>query len=210
MVVSNDDKTGNSGFEVALIDLGHARELSGGQSNYLIASHEGTVIFQAPEQMIESRHGSIMAADFMHAGKAGLKTDIYALGATILFVMSGILPWTSGGSGMDKRQFTKRDQIRRHMETIIRNCRYDDLHLASMHVDPTMSWSDEHKSMAKPMPCTVATMIKQMLNVIIGVRPSASEVVQQLNAAIALGCLQNQSGNNTTYPYFGAAGVLNG
>ena len=205
MVVLNEcisEKTGDKDFEVALIDLGHAQELSGGQE-YLIASREGTVLFQAPEQMESQR--SLIAGDFMHPAKAGLKTDIYALGSTILFVMSGILPWLSGGIGMSKQQYTKRDEICRHMEKIIRNNRYDDLHVSAMHVDPTSTWSDDHKKMAKPMPYLVITLIKQMLNVIIGARPSAKEVVQQLNAAVALALWAEKHSLPyalRVYPYF--------
>jgi serine/threonine protein kinase len=137
------------GTKVWLSDLGSARAMEvDGRLDWDL----GTAAYMAPEQLCTGdQHGPL--------------TDVYALGGTFLYIMSGISPW-------------QKSQLTHTSVTEIAAAVSQD-HL-NKFARPHWSWDNELKTLAKPIPWYIGLLIQGMLALDYQCRTPLTEVIRIL------------------------------
>jgi serine/threonine protein kinase len=187
MVVVSEGELELEYYDVALIDLGTAEPLT--VRSELIEAKRGTHSHEAPEQALRSDSASATQGG-VKGGRSGLASDVYALGSTLLYVMSGILPWIqpkpdAAANPSSKPAHLSIAEIQAEMKLVCRTAFNDRGHAQPSFIDPTSKW-DSISANAKPIPYLTVLTIKQMLQTAMGARPTAAEVLLQLDAVIQL------------------------
>jgi serine/threonine protein kinase len=172
---------GVDSYEVAMIDLGHAEALPDPWA--LVEARLGTAPFQAPEQtFLNDVQMNVAFVDvaLVPCGQCGLGSDVFALGGTLLYVLSGLMPWTQPRG--DRMEYVSFNEIR---EAVMGVCTRvsTGVRVERSFVDPTCRWG-RFAASAKGIPALMVCMLRAMFQLTIRARPTASEVVDALDASI--------------------------